>query len=156
MSKYNIEIGKGLGAIHFGQTKQEVKALLGDPTDQDLYNLSDEEDGFLTETWHFDEAEISLSFDEEDNWRLTTITTSHGESQINGKRIMNLTINDLDRLVDLSEFGACELDDLSDGNINQKCYSFIERSLNLWFVDDRLTEIQWGVLWEDEDTPLWP
>lgn len=156
MENYTIEIGKGLGPIKFGMIKQDITDLAGQPTEQDLYNLSGEEDGFLTETWHFDEEEFSVSFDEEDNWRLTTITTSHMNCNLQGVELMGLSWGEIKEKISLSEFGAYEVEDLSDEQINQKCYSFIECSLNFWFMNDELTEVQWGVFWEDEDTPLWP
>ena len=72
----DIKIGHGLGDIKFGDTKEKIKHLLGEPGEVDTFNASGEEDGYLTEAWHYDDQEFSLSFDEEDNWRLTTISVS--------------------------------------------------------------------------------
>ena len=156
MNINNITVGKGLGDIKFGCTRDELKKLIGDPSETDTYNASGEEDGFLTESWHFDEQEFSVSFDEEDNWRLTTIAVSSPNFKFNGIQLIDLSINEVLTVLEDENLGDNELEDLSDENTNHKLISFISSSLNLWFEDDNLSEIQWSVLWENEDTPIWP
>lgn len=151
-----IQIGKGLGEIHFGISKSELIKIVGEPNEKDLYNASDEEDGFLTETWHYDDNEFSVSFDEEDGWKLTTITTSNSEVSILGENLIGENQKKVLDFLNGKNLGDYEIDDLSDDSINQKVVSYIESSLNLWFIDNELSEIQWGVLWKDEDTPIWP
>lgn len=152
----DIKIGEGLGDIVFGNTKDRVKHLLGEPTEIDTFNASGEEDGYLTEAWHYDEQEFSLSFDEEDNWKLTTISISSPESLFKGEQIIGKAMDDVLALMNNENLGDNELDDLSDEETNQQLVSFLNASLNLWFEDGELSEIQWGVLWSDEDTPNWP
>ena len=148
-----IKIGIGLGEIKFGCSREELKRIAGEPTEIDTYNASGEEDGYLTESWHYDEDEFSVSFDEEDNWRLTTIAVSSPEFKINSKKIIGLSMNKVLQALENENLGDNELEDLSD---NHKLISFINTSLNLWFENNQLSEIQWGVLWNDEDTPAWP
>ncbi len=152
----DIKIGHGLGDITFGDNKEKIKHLLGEPTEADTFNASGEEDGYLTEAWHFDEDEFSLSFDEEDNWKLTTISISSPEASFNGNQLIGKEMDDVLQFFDKEELGENELDDLSDEGVDQKLVSFIRASLNLWFEDGKLSEVQWGVLWSDEDTPSWP
>ena len=156
MNINNITVGKGLGDIKFGCTRDELKKLIGEPSETDTYNASGEEDGFLTESWHFDEQEFSVSFDEEDNWRLTTIAVSSPNFKFNGIQLIDLSINEVLTVLEDENLGDNELEDLSDENTNHKLISFISSSLNLWFEDDNLSEIQWSVLWENEDTPILP
>lgn len=156
MNTSEIKIGVGLGDIKFGITKNDLKALVGEPTEIDTYNASGEEDGYLTESWHYDDHEFSVSFDEEDNWRLTTISISADNCSFNGLNLIGKDINNVLASLENNHLGDNELEDLSDETINQKLVCFLASSLNLWFEDDNLTEIQWGVLWSDEDTPKWP
>ena len=151
-----ITIGSGLGDVKFGCSKEKLKYLIGEPDEMDSYNASGEEDGYLTEAWHYDEYEFSVSFDEEDNWKLTTISISSPECTLNGNQLIGKSIDDVLLLIQDEDFGENELDDLSDGNVDQKLISFLPASLNLWFENGTLSEIQWGVLWSDEDTPRWP
>ncbi|MCO6499275.1 MAG: hypothetical protein J5I47_02740 [Vicingus serpentipes] len=152
----SIKIGIGLGNIKFGCTRDELKKIIGEPSEIDTYNATGEEDGYLTESWHYDEDEFSVSFDEEDNWRLTTIAVSSPDFEFNGKKIIGLSVDETLSSLENENLGSNELEDLSDEHINHKLLSFVESSLNLWFENDQLSEIQWGVLWDDEDTPAWP
>jgi hypothetical protein len=152
----DIKIGVGIGDVEFGCTKEKLKYLLGEPTEKDIYNASGEEDGYMTESWHYDEQEFSVSFDEEDNWKLTTISSSSENTLFKGKSLIGKSIDEVLELLADENLGENELEDLSDETINQKLICFISSSLNLWFEDDELSEIQWGVLWSDEDTPIWP
>jgi hypothetical protein len=151
-----IIIGSGLGDVKFGCTKEKLKFIIGEPDEIDSYNASGEEDGYLTEAWHYDEHEFSVSFDEEDNWKLTTISISSPDCLLNGNKLIGKSMDDVLALLKDEDFGENELDDLSDENIDQKLISFLPASLNLWFENGTLSEIQWGVLWSDEDTPRWP
>lgn len=151
-----VKIGEGLGNIKFGMSKPELEALMGKPDEADQYNASGEEDGYLTESWHYDELEFSVSFDEEDNWRLTTIATSSPDAKLMNKAMMGLSKEEVLEQLNNSNFGTPETEDLSDDHIQHELVSFMESSLNLWFEDGKLSEIQWGVLWESEDTPKWP
>jgi hypothetical protein len=152
----DVKIGIGLGDIEFGCTKEKLKYLLGEPTEKDIYNASGEEDGYMTESWHYDEQEFSVSFDEEDNWKLTTISSSSEDTVFKGKTLIGKSVDEVLELLADEDLGENELEDLSDEEVNQKLITFLGSSLNLWFEDDELTEIQWGVLWSDEDTPIWP
>lgn len=156
MAATEIKLGYGLDNIKFGLTRDELKALKGEPTEKDLYNASGEEDGYMTETWHYDDEEFSVSFDEEDNWRLTTISISSDEAQLFGKKIVGLDTETVINHLEQQDLGENELEDLSDESIKQQLVCYIASSLNLWFENNKLSEIQWGVFWADEDTPEWP
>ena len=152
----DINIGKGLGDIQFGYTKDKLRQLLGEPDEIDTYNSPEDEDEFLTETWHYDDDEFSVSFDEEDNWKLTTFSISSPSCKLNGHQLIGMELDDVINLLEDANLGDNELEDLSDDTLEQKLLCYLSSSLNLWFEDDKLSEIQWGVLWSDEDTPIWP
>lgn len=155
MKNKEIKIGEGLGEIIFGNTREQVLKILGNPTEKDVYNAS-EDDDYQTEDWHYDEIEVSLSFDEEDNFRLTTIATSSPEFVLNNKNLIGLSINEVLKETEQLELGDNVLDDYSEENENTKLISYPNAGLNLWFEDEVLSEIQFAVLWKDEDTPAWP
>jgi hypothetical protein len=148
----DIKIGHGLGDMTFGDTKEKIKHLFGEPGEIEKFYATGEEDGYLTEAWHYDEHEFSLSFDGEDNWRLTTISISSPDSQYNGIQLIGKNMEEVLAIIG-NELGENELDDKS---VDQKLISFLRASLNLWFEKGKLSEIQWGVLWSNEDTPSWP
>jgi len=151
-----VIVGKGLGDIIFGCSKENLKQLIGAPNEIDTFNASGDEDEYLTEAWHYDEHEFSVSFDEEDNWRLTTISTSSPDCTFNGVPLIGKNIEEVTQILKNENLGENDLEDLSEESGNNKLISYLNASLNLWFENDLLSEIQWGVLWSDEDTPKWP
>ena len=86
-SYLDIKSGEGLGDIKFGLTRQEVEALLGKPEEKETYNVNDDTD-YKTESWHYDEYEIALSFVMFDEWRLVSITCSFEESLLFGQEVI--------------------------------------------------------------------
>ena len=70
----DIKPGFGLGNLKFGMTRAEVKLMLGEPSFIDKYSHSESEDD-LTESWEYDELELSISFDEEED------VPAHGQDQ---------------------------------------------------------------------------
>lgn len=152
---YEIKAGKGISNITFGSKRDQLKQILGEPTEKELYNATEDED-YQTEDWHYDALETSFSFDEEDGWRLTTVATSSPEASIKGKKLIGLSVDEALTETESLNLGENYLEDFSEEGENQKLISFLDAGINLWFEDDVLSEIQWSVLWSDEDTPEWP
>ncbi|MCB0402892.1 MAG: hypothetical protein KDD41_12465 [Flavobacteriales bacterium] len=160
MEKTDIKIGIGLSDIRFGMTKNELTSVAGEPEEKDLYQALDDEDedddNYLSESWHYDEDEYSVAFDEEDGWRVTTISTSNPNASLFGKKLIGKSLNDVADFLANQDLGEGEIEEMDEENSKLSVLSFLASSLNLWFTNGRLTEIQWGVLWKDEDTPDWP
>ncbi len=147
-----INIGRGLNNILFGISRDTFKKQLGEPTEIDNYNAGDD-DEYLTEAWHYDNFEISASFDEEDDWRLTTLSTSSPIAKLEGKNVIGMTVAQIEELIAPLQLGDVEMEDMEE---DQLLMSIVASSINFWFEEGKLSEVQWGVLWKDEDTPKWP
>jgi|TARA_R110001592_G_scaffold219624_1_gene474101 hypothetical protein len=150
-----ILIGKGLNAIRFGIHRETLKKQLGEPTEIEQLSSDedDDENEYFIEVWHYDELDTSFSFDEEDDWRLTNIASNADDLSFQGKSIKDMPIEEFKSLIDESEVGEIEIEELED---NQKLLSILVSSINFWFEDGLLSEVQWGVLWTSEDIPKWP
>jgi hypothetical protein len=85
----NIELGKGFGSIEFGMTREEVKKITGEPDEIENYQ-HDEVSDEKAEAWHFDDPEVSLAFEEFNDWKLTSIAVSSEDFFLEGKKIMGL------------------------------------------------------------------
>lgn len=152
----DIKAGEGLGIIKFGMTREQVKAILGEPDDVDTYSDSDLEDD-SSESWHYDELEISLSFDEDTDWKLVTIAVSSPKYAFHNKNLIGLDSDALMQTLKPLEMGDYETEDWSSEEIpDHKLVSFPEVQMNFWLEDGELTEIQWGPLFVDEETIRWP
>ena len=51
-----------------------------------------------------------------------------------------------------------DIEDISSDEFpDQQLLTAFDYSLNLWFDEDELAEIQWGPFWDNEkDEPVWP
>ncbi len=148
-----IKCGFGLGNLKFGMTKAEVKLILGEPSYIDKYSHSDSAND-LTESWQYDELEISISFDEEEAWKLTMISVNSGFYEFKGKSLIGKSEKDVLAHLNIED---TYLEDVSerDGE-NHKVIEIDEKSINFWFIDGVLDEIQWSPLFIDDDTIKWP
>ncbi len=147
-----VKIGIGIDDLKFGMDRDAVKKLIGEPTEKELFSYS-EEDEDLTEVWHYDEFDFSISFDEADDWKLVMIAGSNEEQTLEGKEIVGLTYDEV--IKTLTEIGFTDFEEDSL-EATDRVLKFDSKSLNIWFDEGIATEIQWGPLWSDEDTPIFP
>lgn len=152
----NIKPGYGLGSLKFGMSRAEVKRMLGEPSFIDKYSHTDSDDD-LTESWEYDALELSLSFDEDEDWKLMMISVNSDFYQLEGVSLIGLGENELLKKLEAVNLGKLNLEESSeyDGQ-NQKVIDIDEKSINFWINDGVLDEIQWSPLFIDDDTIKWP
>src|SRR5690606_20419437 len=151
-----IHLGQGLGELKFGISRETLQAVLGEPTEVDAYSYTEEMDE-LTESWHYDDLDVSMSFDEEDNWRLGTIAVSSPEYMINGKALIGKMHDEVMKAAEEMDLGDYEVEDWSnDESPDHILISFEEKSLNFWFDGGILAEIQWGPYVDEDGETHWP
>ena len=148
-----IKPGYGLGVLKFGMSRAEVKLMLGEPSFTDKYSHSDSNND-LTESWEYDELELSLSFDEEESWKLTMMSVNSDFYEFDGKSMIGKTENEVLAILNMENI---YLEDVSDQEgEDHKVIEIDEKSINFWFIDGVLDEIQWSPLFVDDDTIKWP
>ncbi|NIJ46441.1 hypothetical protein FHR24_002928 [Wenyingzhuangia heitensis] len=151
----NIEIGTGVGAVKFGMLKADVLSILGMPTDKEVEK--DFETGDAVETWDYDNCGIAFSFDEEENWKLETITINSSYFELNGVGLVGKGIKEVQDFIEKHELGEMEFEDYSTPeNPNHELIDVDEANMFFWFTNEILQEIQLGVKWDDDDNALWP
>ena len=148
-----IKVGTGLNNIKFGISRDDLKVILGEPSEMEQLSSDDDEDEYLVEAWHYDESDLSFSFDEEDDWKLTGIASNSDELIFKDMKISGMSIDDIKAYLIKEDLGEFEIEELDE---DQKLLSILSLSANFWFESNKLTEVQWSVLWENEDTPIWP
>jgi hypothetical protein len=146
----NIEIGIGIGAIRFGMTSDEIKTLLGEPDEMETF---EEEDPDLSSTliWHYDEMEMSLSFEQGDGDMLVAIASSSPDVKMAGKQLIGMQTDEVYSFIKEFDLGEMEVEeqDEEDG-VKSTLISLWESAVNFWMEDGELTEIQWGPMWDEE------
>ena len=152
-----IIIGQGLGPVKFGMTRDQVEALLGSPDEVEENVDIDEDLDEAAEAWHYDELEMSASFDMEDDWRLGMMAISSEDATLNGKALIGLNRNQL--LESLQDMGFEDLvfEDWSDEEDEDRhLVQSDAAAINFWLEEGVLTEIQWGPRYLDDETVDWP
>ena len=148
-----IKIGLGLGNIRFGSSKATVKKILGEPNEVDQVDVPIDEEEISIEQWHYDNLELSLSFDDYEDELLDTFAVSSPNYTLKGIALIGKSIIEIDNILGDLNLGNCEKENISDDEDNTHVYSFHDSNMNFWFEDDELSEIQWGPD-EDHEQPL--
>ncbi len=166
-----IKSGEGLGKIKFGMTREQLEKLIGEPDEIEDFSYSSDEDDDLvnededneededaqTELWHYDNLELSVSFDEEVDWRLVNIAVSSSDYTFKGEKIIGLGRAELlDTLKKLGLTNLKQEDHSSKESPNHKLVASEALGINFWLENDVLAEMQWGPLFIDDDTIVWP
>lgn len=145
----NILKGIGVGGLRFGVYTTDIEEELGNPTESE----PNEEGG---ENWHYDDLDMSISFDEDS--RLVTIAVSEESYLLEGLTLIGKDMEFVEEQVKNLNLGEAFAEKFSEDEDESEIevIGFEESSLNLWFEDGTLTEIQFWPLFKDEDTIIWP
>ena len=146
-----IKIGLGLGEITFGSNKNSIKDKLGEPNEIEVLDVPIDDKEISLEQWHYDELELSASFDLEQDEILDTLAVSSDEYTINGVSLIGKNIDEINQLLNTLNLGSFEKDEISDEDGNSIIYSFLDSNMNFWFEDNELSEIQWGPIFLDDE-----
>lgn len=158
MRKGIVEIlpGIGLGVIKFGMDRNQVKMILSEPDEKDVFFMTESDDS-EAEVWYYDEDFLSLSFDAADDWRLVTIEVDHEKYTLNGVSFFNK--NKLETIRALEEINVLDfkhepvpMDEAPDHEL----VSSESLGINFWFDEDQVTEIQWGPFFNADESVKWP
>lgn len=146
-----IEIGVGIDQIKFGMLKADVEKVLGKPDDVDKELYGENEEAML-ESWHYDALDLSLGFDEDEEWRLITIAVSDSKYSLNDKALVGLKISEIIDVLNGMGYDEIELEEDEEISV----LYLDDQSMKIWLENQIVTEVQWGPLFQDEDTIAWP
>ncbi len=149
----NIKLGTGIGDIKFGIKPDKLINLIGEP------NVIDEpadEDGLLI--LHYDDLNLSFGFSTALDGNLLSITTSNDNAKLEDISFIGNPLQEVLDKLEIFNFGDIDIEDIStEETPNQQLLTVFEYSLNFWFDDNELAEIQWGPFWDiEKDKPVWP
>ena len=149
----NIKPGTGLDDILFGIKPDELEQILGKPSG---YEPSDNEDGLTM--IHYDDLNLSFGFSDVFGNRLLSIITNNENAKIDDITLIGDSMQDVLDKLEVLGITDIDIEDISNDEFpNQQLLTVFEYSLNFWFDNDELAEIQWGPFWEyEKDKPVWP
>jgi hypothetical protein len=146
-----LSVGEGIGKIRFGMSRNQVKEVAGEPDEIEMDNDTETDTG-KTEAWHYDDAELSLSFEEFNKWQLTSIAVSSPEFMLRGIALIGKEYSEVMAFLGKFNFGeALEEEIAGEDDVIVFLESIEDSGLNFWFENNILTEIQFSQLWENGD-----
>lgn len=147
-----IILGTGMGPLRFGATMDEVRTLVGEPEE---IEESDDDDEFEHQAWNYHEDDylLSLYFDREDDFRLSCIETDHPGMRLFGEAIHGLSQEAVQALMQRHNLSAPETETMEEG---QTRLSYEKEMIDLYFEDDQLQFINFGVFIDEDLNVQWP
>ena len=134
----------GLGKIKFLISIDEFKGLVGKPDDEELIR---EKIGELnSKILHYDSIGLSASFDEERDWKLTSLTVNNENFQLDGNYLFHISKHTFLKVSKTLNLGHYISDVFKDKEYTSTTFFFEEKNISFWFENDELQEIQWGII----------
>jgi len=144
----------GFGSIKFGMEEHEVSNYIGDPDETEVQNYGDGDEATVL---YYDEIGISMSFDKEENYRLVEISFELDNFILHNAIKVGMGKDDFLAAIKNIEMGEYDLEDMTDDGFDDKqLYVFEKENINIWMDDNKVTSIQIGPEWVDDETIRWP
>ncbi len=144
----------GFGNIKFGMEEHEVSNYIGDPDETEVQSYGD---GAEATVLYYDEIGISMSFDKEENYRLVEISFELDNFILHNAIKIGMSKEDFLAELENLDMGEYDLEDMTDEGFEDKqLYVFEKENINIWMDDDKVTSIQIGPEWVDDETIRWP
>jgi hypothetical protein len=139
----------GIGRVRLGMTREEARALAGEPDRID----EDDELGGVRFGWHYERFEFSLYFDEDLGGRLTLIVAEAAETSVCGVRPVGMREAEARRA--LAAVGSLELDEeASDDTL--RFHRIEDSGLGFLFADGVCESVDLSVALQDDGELNWP
>ncbi|MGL1934652.1 MAG: hypothetical protein OCD01_06510 [Fibrobacterales bacterium] len=146
----------GLGDIRFGMDRDAVKAILGAPDECDIFSYN-EDDTDRSEGWFWFDLEISANFDEEDDWKLVSLSADSERFLLKGQKVIGIEKAALEALLATMDITDIDCEDhSSEDEPNHELVATDSVGLNFWLDEGIVTEVQWGPFINDDDSIDWP
>ncbi len=154
LSNYEIKPGYGVDVLSFGLKRSKIEEMLGAPDLADVYEYPEEGD---CHSLFYYELGIDLSFESEDDYRLSLISFESDEYHIAGKIRIGMSKADLLKSLEELNYSKPEMEIVEDDDKAEYELMVLDKeSIILWLREDVLAEIQISTFWEDDSTIIWP
>ena len=142
MHHYKIKPKVGIGDVEFNSSIDQFKNSFGEPDEDEI--IEDNNEKFKSRILHYDSYGLSASFDEENNWELSSIAVSENDFHIDGNYFIGIKKSEFYEKIELLNFGDYEREVFQEEDYTSSIFHFSQLHLTFWFENDELQEIQWG------------
>lgn len=145
-----IKPKEGLGELPFGAGTKEVEKYFGPP--EEVENIEDDEE-CTTKVWHYWSRGFSLFFNEEGDEIFTCVEIDDENAVLWEKEIFKMKEKEIISL--FRENGYKEMDS-EVHEWGEKRVSFDDALVDLYFEDNSLVAINYGIVPEDKKFVIFP
>jgi hypothetical protein len=138
----------GLGDLRFGSTRDDVRALVGEPAE---VLVSEANPG---EVWIYEESAVALSFAAEESLRFVSCETFSARATLNGETFVGAERDEAEAA--LERAGIEDVEWLADPEEGAGQLVAPAIGLALYFEHGAVESIGWGVLFDDDENARWP
>lgn len=147
----HLNLGKGVGPLHFGMTMDAVRAAIGEPEEVEE---SDPDDEFEHQAWNYLDLGYSLYFDQEDENRLSCIETDRPGLTLFGQSILGQSPTAIKALMARNGYPTAQEE---NGDAGELQLSYDQEMIDFYFVDNELMVVNFGVFIDEESHQVkWP
>jgi hypothetical protein len=151
---YEIVLGRGIGAILFGLSREEFTELLGDP-DEVANPDEPERNSWITYSYH--SIRCSFSFNPDFKGRLAGISVENDFFHIANQIRNGMSKQDLLEFAKEANLGKRGFEDMeSEYLLIQEIITYDEVGLKLFLDDGVISTIKLSPYTDKEGLPLWP
>jgi UDP-2,3-diacylglucosamine pyrophosphatase LpxH len=134
---FTIELKKGIGNLMFGMTVENVKQVLGEPTEMETIDNGMEEETLVL---HYDDQNLTLFFGGETKL-LDCIDTDNEETILFGQKIYTMDEKEIAQLMISNNYFA---EDIETESWGERRVTFIEGNIDFFFEKDELMSVVFG------------
>jgi len=128
-----------LGELLFGMTREEVQVLIGDPFEIEKPEKEEIEGLGRVEVWHYDQLELSIGFEEVEDWTLMSISVTAGHYELDGVSLIGKNLAEVSTILEQWGIIDFETEDHSDAESpNHKLIVSDYLEMIIWFDDQIL------------------
>lgn len=144
---------RGIGPFVLGSSREDVIRMVGAPDSIELAQPLLQND--RKEDWHFSRFSITLSFAEDDDWKLASLTAKANNCVLNGVRFIGQPVSKIQELCVFA--GITDL--VADGDYDEfgAAYSSKAFTLMFWIAESHIFNITVFPEYDNSGSaPHWP
>lgn len=149
--------GIGIGPIQYGIDEQALISILGQPDRIDTEEYTKGTGDWHRDLWYSSQY-LEFTFNQDDDFRLGLITVTGAGYPLLGKDVFGLPLEQVrEFIVNATQETPTIVDYTCLPDETHHCLEHDGLGILFWFDADKLSEMQCGYLFEDDnETVIWP
>ncbi|MBL7919674.1 MAG: hypothetical protein JNJ40_05135 [Bacteroidia bacterium] len=136
-----IKLLKGFCSVSFGETRENVKAIFGEP--EEMQTLTDDILNTSSLVYHYWDLGFSLFFDNNKNQTFTSVEIDNRDTLLFDVKLFTLKEKEL---VDLMKANGFALTDTETHEWGEKRISFDAAGLDCYYENHKLASANFGIV----------